>query len=46
MLVIIGATGKTGSETVIAKGHKVRVVERDAAKLNTRLRRTTYMSST
>jgi uncharacterized protein YbjT (DUF2867 family) len=36
MLVIIGATGKTGSvvaETVIAKGHKVRVVGRDAAKL-------------
>src|SRR5512143_2639252 len=36
MLVIIGATGKTGSavaETVIAKGHKVRVIGRDAAKL-------------
>ena len=36
MLVILGATGKTGSvtaETLIAMGQKVRVVGRDAAKL-------------
>jgi uncharacterized protein YbjT (DUF2867 family) len=36
MLVITGATGKTGSiiaDTLISKGHKVRVVGRDAGKL-------------
>ena len=36
MIVITGATGKTGSavaEALIAKGQKVRVMGRDAAKL-------------